>query len=190
MRYALLTLTLACLAACSSGPQVRADQDPAADFSSYRTYAFVEQPGTDRAGYSTLITTHFKNAIQRQMEARGYTLTDENPDLLVNFFTSMRERTDTRSSQGVFLGTRYYRDRFGIYSAWPLYARGSETTNYQVGTASVDVVDAARRQLIWEGVAEGRISSDARENPGQAIASAVEDIFAKYPVSPGSLPPR
>lgn len=189
MRYALLSLALACLAACTSGPKIRADQDPAADFSIYRSYAFVEQPGTDRAGYSTLITTHFKNAIQRQMEARGYTLTDENPDLLVNFFTSMSERTDTRAAPGVFLGTRYYRDRFGLYTAWPLYARGSETTRYEVGTASVDVVDAARKQLIWEGVAEGRITSEARENPGPAIAAAVEDIFARYPVKPGSLPP-
>lgn len=184
MRTFLLTAALACLAACASGPTVRADQDPDADFSRYRSYGFVDQSGTDRAGYSTLVTTHFKTAIRREMEARGYVYTEENPDLLVNFFTSMQERSDTRSTQGIFLGTQYYRNRFGVYTAWPLYSRDVETTNYQVGTASVDVVDAARKQLIWEGVAEGRITSEARENPGAAIADAVGDIFGKYPVKP------
>ena len=186
MRHLLLTAALIGLAACASGPTIRADQDPSADFSRYRTFNFVEEAGTDRAGYSTLVTTHFKTAIRQQMEARGYTLDEGNPDLLVNFFTSMRERTDTRSTPGVFLGTQYYRNRFGAYTAWPLYARDVETTNYQVGTASIDVVDASRRQLVWEGIAEGRISSEARENPGPAIASAVEDIFDKYPVKPGA----
>lgn len=190
MRSFLLMAALACLAACSSGPTIRADQDPSADFTRYRTWGFVEETGTDRAGYSTLVTTHFKNAIRTQMETRGYAYTEENPDLLVNFFTSMRERTDTRSSPGVFLGTRYYQNRFGVYTAWPLYARDVETSNYQVGTASIDVVDAARKQLIWEGIAEGRISDEARENPGPAIASAVADIFGKFPVATGSAPGR
>ncbi len=185
MRPMLLIAALACLAGCSSGPSVRADQDPAADFTRYRTYGFVDQSGTDRAGYSTLVTTHFKTAIRREMDARGFAHAEEDPDLLVNFFTSMQERSDTRTSQGVFLGTQYYRNRFGSYTAWPLYSRDVETTNYQVGTASIDVVDAERRQLIWEGVAEGRITSEARENPAAAISDAVEDIFGKFP-----LPPR
>lgn len=187
MRYTLLTTALLALAACASGPTIRADQDPAADFSRYRTYNFVPEPGTDRAGYSSLVTTHFRNAITREMQARGYTLAEENPDLLVNFFTSMRERSDTRTEPGVFLGTHIYRDRFGFYTAWPLYSgRRVETSTYKVGTASIDVVDAARRQLIWEGVAEGRITREAEENPGQAIADAVRDIFRKYPVAPVS----
>lgn len=183
MRLAMLILAATCLAACSSGPNIRADQDPGADFGMYRTFGFVAEPGTDRAGYSTLVTTHFKNAVRQEMEARGYTLAEENPDLLVNFFTSMRERSDTRSNPGVFLGTRYYRDRFGVYTAWPLYSRRDvETTTYKVGTASIDIVDAARRQLIWEGVAEGRLSDEVIDNPGPAIAATVSDIFERFPV--------
>lgn len=186
MRYAVLTAALICLAACASGPKIRADQDPAANFSTYRTWNFAPELGTDRAGYSTLVTAHFKQAVSREMQARGYSLDESNPDLLVNFFTSMNERTDTRSTPGLFLGTRYYRDRFGVYTAWPLYSRDVTTTTYKVGTASIDVVDASRKQLIWEGVAEGRLTDKVLENPGPAIDSAVTDIFAKYPVPPGA----
>ena len=52
-----------------------------------------------------------------------------------------------------------------------------------MGTASIDVVDAARKQLIWEGRAEGRLTTRMLEDPGPAIDKAVADIFDKYPVS-------
>lgn len=173
------------LGACSSGPQIRSDQDPSADFAAYQTYGFVSELGTDREGYSSLVTTHFKNAVNTEMQARGYRLVEQNPDLLVNFFTSMKERTETRN-EDVFLGTQLYRDRFGNYAAWPLYDRNTVTRNYEVGTASIDVVDARRRQLVWEGVAEGRIKPEDRDNPAESIASAVRDLFRRFPVAPGA----
>ena len=79
------------------------------------------------------------------------------------------------------LGTGYYGYRYGLYTAWPLYAPEVETVHYEVGTANVDVVDADARQLIWEGVAEGRLTEEALENPAEAIENAVEDMFAEFP---------
>lgn len=184
MRILLFTVALAGLVACSSGPTIRTDQDPAANFDAYRTYDFVDDVGTDRAGYSTLVTAHFKNAVSRELAARGFRQSSQNPDVLVNFFTSMRERTETSSSPGVFLGTQYYRTRQGVYTAWPLYGRDVSTTTYRIGTASVDLVDAQRKQLVWEGVAEGTLTDKVMENPGPSIDKAVREIFARYPVKP------
>lgn len=182
----LLIAALAVLAACTTGPRIRVDYDRAADFANYRTYNFAPELGTDRAGYSTLVTGHFKRAVSREMEARGYTLATDNPDLLVNFFTSMRERTDTQSTPRLVLGTGYYSHRLGLYTAWPLYGRDVTTTTYRVGTASIDVVDARRKQLVWEGVAEGRLTDKVLENPAPAIDSAVADIFRQYPARAGT----
>jgi hypothetical protein len=188
MRYLMLAATLALLSACATGPKVRTDSDPSANFASYRTYNFAPDPGTNRAGYSTLVTTHFRNAVGHEMEARGYVRAD-NPDLLVNFFTNVRERTEVQSTPEASFGIGYYRDRLGLYSAWPLYRRNSVTTDtYQVGLASIDVVDAKRKQLVWEGSAEGRITDRMRDDPGPAIADAVMKIFAKYPARAGSAP--
>lgn len=178
---------LLALAACASGPKIRTDHDPSADFRAYQTYGFVTEPGTDREGYSSLVTTHFKNAVNTEMQARGYRLVEQDPDLLVNFFTSMKDRTETRN-EDVFLGTQLYRNRFGTYTAWPLYDRNVVTRTYEVGTASIDLVDAKRRQLVWEGVAEGRIEPDDRDNPAESIASAVRDMFRKFPVAAGATP--
>ncbi|MEO8315965.1 MAG: DUF4136 domain-containing protein [Pseudomonadota bacterium] len=183
MRY-FLPVAFVLLAACATGPRIRTDLDPAANFAIYHTYNFAPELGTDRAGYSTLITADFKRVVSREMEARGYKLS-ENPDLLVNFFTSVRDRASVQSTP-VVVGVDYYRYRNGLYVAWPLYGRDVDTVQYQVGTASIDVVDAARKQLVWEGTAEGRLSSRAQKDPGPAIDRAVREIFERYPARAGS----
>jgi hypothetical protein len=183
MRKLLITLGLL-LAACATGPRVRTDLDPSANFTLYRTYNFAPETGTDRAGYSTLITARFKQAVSREMEARGYRLA-ESPDLLVNFFTSVRDATSVQSAP-VVVGVDYYRYRNGLYVAWPLYGNDVSTVHYRVGTASIDVVDAARKQLIWEGTAEGRLNSRALKDPGPVIEKAVKEIFERYPARAGS----
>lgn len=188
MRNLIFTATLALLTACVSTPRVRTDYDKSANFASYRTYNFAPELGTDRGGYSTLVTGHFKRAVSREMEARGYTLVTDRPDLLVNFYTSVRERTEVNSTPRVTFGAGYYAYRYGLYTAWPLYDRDVTTTQQQVGTANVDVVDAARKQLIWEGRVEGRLTERMMDNPGPAIDDAVAALFTKYPARAGAAP--
>ena len=49
---------------------------PDVNFASYQTFGFPEQTETDRGGYSTLITSYFKQAVRQQMETRGYQYVD------------------------------------------------------------------------------------------------------------------
>lgn len=177
----LLAFLLCVLGACASGPDIRIDSAPGVDFSRYSTYGFPEQTGTDRGGYETLITDHFKAAVREQMELRGYRYVDENPDLLVNFFANARERTRVRTRPAASTGFGYYGYRYGLYGAWPLYDRDTEVVTYPYGTANVDIVDARQKQLIWEGVAEGRIRSEHMENPRQAISEVVALLFTRFP---------
>ncbi len=39
----------------------------------YQSFGFVEHPDTDKAGYTTLTTRFPKDAVTREMLARGYT---------------------------------------------------------------------------------------------------------------------
>lgn len=168
------------LSGCATNrPDIRTDVAPDADFSSYSTFGFPEQTGTDRGGYSTLVTDYFKAAVRDQMEMRGYRYVDENPELLVNFYANVRERTQIRSRPAAAYG--YYGYRYGLYGAWPLYADDVETVTYPVGTANIDVVDAQEKQLIWEGVAQGRIAESDMNNPREAISDVVTQLFARFP---------
>lgn len=181
-RIGPLCLTVVLLAGCAAvGPKIRIDYDRTADFSAYRSYGFPAELGTDRGGYSTLITGYFKQAVDREMQQRGFTYSGTDPDLLVNFFARVRDVTDVRSQPVVWVGHGYYGYRYGLYGAWPLYADGVSTVHYKIGTANIDVVDARRRQLIWEGVAEGKLTQEAMRDPQTAIADVVAELFKRYP---------
>jgi hypothetical protein len=185
-RRGVLLFVLLLLAACSSGPDIRSDFDRSVDFGAYDSYGFVRELGTDRAEYSSLITNYFKESIRAEMEARGYRYDENAPDLLVNFYTSVRERTDVVSRPSPVFGAGYYSYRYGLYTAWPAYGYGYttqvDTYQYKVGTVNIDVVDAGRRQLIWEGVAEGRLKDKALAAPREPIRRVVGEIFQRYPL--------
>jgi hypothetical protein len=76
---AIAALVLAA-GATTTKRDIRIDYDRSADLGSYRTYGFPETVGTDRAGYSTLVTGYFKDAINREMQKRGYVYDEEDPD--------------------------------------------------------------------------------------------------------------
>ncbi|HEY7642775.1 MAG TPA: DUF4136 domain-containing protein [Steroidobacteraceae bacterium] len=177
------------LAGCATNrtPDIRVNQAPDANFSSYSTFGFPEQTGTDRGGYSTLVTSYFKQAVRDQMEQRGYHYVDENPDLLVNFYAKVREHTDVRSDPTFSPAFGYYGYRYGLYSAWPLYDRDVRTVTYPIGTANIDVVDAHRKQMIWEGVAEGVVHDEDMDHPKESIARVVTQLFARYPGRAGMV---
>lgn len=181
----LASLLVGC--ATQRGPEIRVNSDPSVDFSKYVTFGFPDQTGTDRGGYSTLVTDYFKAAVRDQMEARGYQYVEQNPDLLVNFYANVRERTQVRSSPRMSAGYGYYGYRYGLYSAWPMYANDVDTVTYKVGTANIDIVDARQKQMIWEGVAEGRIREADMERPREAIAAVVTQLFTRYPGRPGMV---
>jgi hypothetical protein len=183
LKLSLAALALAALAGCASNPtaDIRAHAAPDAEFASYSTFGFPEQTGTDRGGYSTLVTSYFKAAVRDQMEQRGYHYVDENPDLLVNFYAKVHERTETRTEPTFSAAYGYYGYRYGLYNAWPLYDNDVRTVTYPVGTANVDVVDARKKQMIWEGIAQGRVRDADMDNPREAISSVVTQLFARFP---------
>lgn len=170
----------AMLAACASGPTIRADADPGVNLASYKTFGFFEQVSTDKASYDTILSTRLKDATRRELEKRGYRYVESDPDLLVNFNVNVMNKTDVRSTPSASAG--FYGYRAGMYGAWAGYPQDVETVHYQEGTLSIDLVDAKKRQLVWQGVAQGRVNKEAVQNPGPAIDKVVTDIFAKYPV--------
>lgn len=160
---------------CASDPVIHSSYDRAADFASYRTFGFFDRLGTDASGYESLVTQALKAATRREMESRGYVYQASGGDLLVNFNASLTQQTRvTRSPAPI-----YYGYRFGYYSGWEDYE--TRVDQYSQGTLNIDVVDARRKRLVWEGVAIGHVTEKHRRNREAAIDAAVADIFARYP---------
>ena len=78
-------------------------------------------------------------------------------------------------------GFGYYGYRGGMYSAWGGY--DTEVSEYTVGTLNVDLVDAARKELVWEGTAVGRLRESDREEMAERVQSVIADVFAKHPLA-------
>jgi hypothetical protein len=165
---AAIAAALAAVAGCASRTEVRRDRDPAANLHAYRTFAFYEPLSVDGSRYSTLLGTRLKQATRAQLERSGYAYSEREPDLRVNLFLAVRERQELRSAAGAH---GWYR---GL-------GHGSETVAYRQGTLAIDLVDARRRVLVWQGVAEGRIDREAAESPGRVIDDVVGEIFAGFP---------
>ncbi len=183
-RAAVLAAGLLLGACAPPKPELRTDYDRSTDFSGYHTYAYFNPVGTDKAGYSSLTTQYFKQAIDKQMAARGYQKVESNPDLLVNFMANAVEKTDVRStpSSSVTMGTGYYGYRGGMYAAVPIYSTPDvQTIRYKVGTANVDVVDARQKKLLWTAVVEGKLTDEVMKNPQPAIEKVIGEMFMQYP---------
>jgi hypothetical protein len=178
----LAAASLLALGGCASAPDVRADYDRSADFTAYKTFAFFSPLGTDRGGYQSVVSQHLKAATQREMEARGMRLDPATPQLLVNFSATLSDKLRVTSMPMVTMGMGYYGYRGGIYSTWPLYADQSTVSQYKEGTLNIDVVDAARKQLVWEGVVTDSVTQKMLDNVPAAVDAAVKAAFMKFPV--------
>jgi hypothetical protein len=175
-------------AGCASGPDIRADYDRAADFGKYRTFGFVAQAGTDTAEFRSLATQALQAAAAREMEARGYTRSD-NPDLVINFKGKLEEKTDIESTPAPYYGPGWgYGGWYG--SPWGGYGGTEVTTRrYKVGTLVMDMIDREKRQAVFQGGIEGVVTKEMLENKQAAMNQAVAHIFSKYPFVAGQSTP-
>ncbi|RXR20478.1 DUF4136 domain-containing protein [Flavobacterium amnicola] len=157
------------LTACSS-VYVNTDYDKKANFSSYKTYAFLKS-GIDKAEISDLDKKRILYAIDDAMAAKGFTKS-ENPDILISIFTKERERVDMYQS---------YSFGWGWNPWWGMnYNRPVTTTE---GTLLIDVLDAKSKELVWQGKGSGYLTQNVDKKDAR-IAEFVTKILEKYPPQP------
>ncbi len=179
IRLALLLL-VALLAGCATGPRITTDTDPAADFASYRTFAFYDPLAVETKGYATPSSQRMKSAARREMESRGYVYDEAKPDLLVNINAYINERQDVISTPQLQFRT-YYNYRYNSYVQSAFWTDRTDVYNYSEGTLNIDLVDALRKQLVWEGIAVGRMANTKPAQRDTRIDSTIGEIFAQYP---------
>jgi hypothetical protein len=181
---------LAVSAGCASGAKINSDYDGTADFGSYKTWEFIEDAGPDYDGYESLFSQHMMEAIEIEMDLRGY-VRSSDPDIYLNFNAFIQDKTKVTQSpsMGPPMGMGgYYGYRGGYYGAWGGYGYGTETrvSQYTQGTFNIDIIDAKRMQLIWEAVAVGKVTDKHRENLRETVMNGVPEFFAHYPFTAGS----
>jgi len=171
--YAFLLLFTGLLLSCSS-VSVNTDYDKNVNFDQFKTYAY-DKKGIDKVELSDLDKKRILRAIDAEMALKGF-LKSDNPDLLVNIFTQSRERVDVNQ----FNAGWGYGWGWG-WNPW-MWGGGMNTSVSKriEGTLYIDMIDAKKKELIWQGVGEGILTQNVNKKE-ERINEFVKTILAKYP---------
>ncbi|MCX6171333.1 MAG: DUF4136 domain-containing protein [Flavobacterium sp.] len=170
-KIVFIPLLLLFFISCSS-VRVNSDYDKKIDFTLYKTYAFYKT-GIDKVEISDLDKKRILHSIDESLSAKGFTKS-ETPDLLINFYTKEREQVDVNQFN---MGWGY-----GWGWGWNPWMWGGNTTvtRYPEGTLYIDLIDASKKELIWQGEGEGVLTKDTNKKD-EVIKEFVTKILEQYP---------
>lgn len=163
------------MASCSS-VRVAADYDKQANFEQYKSFAFYK-PGIDKAEISDLDKRRILRAIEAELLAKGFTKS-ESPDMLVSIFTKSEQRVDVYNNNWGYGGWGW--GGFGPAWGWGWGFNQPMVSTSTEGVLYIDLVDAKKKELIWQGMGTGYLSQkmDKKE---ERIKEFVAKIMEKYP---------
>lgn len=168
----ILSVIVFAVASCST-IKVTSDYDKTAGFATYKTYMFTDEAmnlPVDELNRKRLIT-----AVEKELSVKGFTKVESNPDVIIDLrIKAEQKQTATATTTGGY-GYRYgWR---GGYSSTSI-----NYDTYTDGTLFIDMIDAAQKQLVWEGRGTKTLNPDASPEKKEAnINYAVTQIFTKYP---------
>ena len=167
----IVPLILLFITSCSS-VRVSSDYDTKADFNSYKTFAFYK-PGIDQAKISDLDKKRIMRAIETELLSKGLQKS-KTPDILISIFTKSRERVSVNSNIGFNYGWGW--------NPW-IWGGGSNLNinQYTEGTLFIDIIDANKKELLWQGIGSGVLTTRNVEQKEERVKEFVNEILLKYP---------
>lgn len=174
----LPVLLVAILLSSCSSVKVASDYDRGADFNTYKSFAFYKT-GIDKAEISDLDKRRILRAIEAELLAKGFTKSND-PDILVSIFTKAREKVNVWNNGW---------GPWGYGWGWtPWYWGGgfgfNQVTRSTEGVLYVDLIDASKKELVWQGMGTGYLSENM-DKKEERIKEFVTKIMERYP--PGSV---
>lgn len=168
----LSLLLLFSLASCDA-VRINSDYDKTTNFSAYKTYAFYKT-GIDKVEISDLDKKRILRSIDAEMTAKGFTKS-ETPDLLINITTKEVEKVNVNQFNAGF--------GYGWGFGWnPMFWGGgmNNVSTFDEGTLIIDLIDAAKKELIWQGQGIGHLTQNT-DLKDDNIKGFVTRILSQYP---------
>lgn len=164
----------ALMVGCAPSVTVRTDYEPGTNFAVYKTFTM----GDEKSDENPLAIQRIRRALEAELTAKGLTRVPADGDLSVRAHVRMRVDTKVDVWNTGGWGYGYYRGWGGAYGG-NTYV---DVRNVPVGTLVVDLVDRAKNEAVWRGIAEGTVSQDATpQESEQHINSAVAKMFQNFP---------
>lgn len=151
--------------------RVTYDYERNTDFSKYKTYNYYSDINS---GLSELDTKRLLDAFDTNLQARGYSLSDQ-PDFLIDIKSSEYQENQ-RSTVGVGMGGTGRHVGGGVSIGIPI---GQANVNRQI---QFDFVDEKGSGLFWQALSESQYNPNATpENREGLIKAIVNKVLEGFP---------
>ena len=169
--------------ATSANVGVSSDFDHAVNFRAYKTWAWYPKQANDTEGgpargYESFTDQRIRDAVSKDLTAKGLTETATSPDVYVAY--SVRVENKQQVGGGYPYGGYGYPYYGGYgYGGFGGYPYGGGSYNYKAGTVIIDIVDARRKELAWRGTGQAQLSQNSiSETETYRI---VNSVLGNYP---------
>ncbi len=183
----ILLLAVLSLAACGRGIEVRTVVAPETRLDGLRSFRILPVPGhrterplrdNDPMLVNSISNRALREDIRRGLLRHGYAEDEAQPDFLVAFYASAKEKLDvTTWDYGYPWRPRWWR---GFGGRPP----STTITEYIEGTVIIDVLDARSRELMWRGQGVSAVP-DEQEKYVRALDLTVRAILERFPKQTG-----
>lgn len=190
----LVILLMMMTAGCSVYSEYYTNFDRDADFTNYKTFAWLtDKDTTNEAFNNQIVRNNTRNYFSHCLGEMGMTVNVDSPDVLLELVVKsekkeMTEHSGRHPSGG---GWSYYQNPFYYPFPIPYYYRHSygygyscsytdRNVEYAAGTITLNVIDRKQNKLVWTGAAKGDLYDP--DLLSENLHPAVYSILKKYPV--------
>lgn len=172
-------------AGCAGTAHIQKDKN--ADFSKYKTYAWVDKPDAKEKNKNwkhDITEVNVRNSVNAELQKKGWSETTLNPDVIINYELlvekNQKEQQDPVYSEPY---TRsYYNRRTGRIHTfyYPSQFRGydSYSTTVREGTVTISMIDSQTDKAVWQGWTTSELNG--RNISSREIDRNVKTIFKKF----------
>jgi hypothetical protein len=173
--YLSSIILLVLLASCSS-VTTNYDYDLAVDFSQYKSFKIYDGetiPGDELAKHP-LIKKRVESSVIKEMTAKGYTASEEG-DMVIVIHAGVKDRMQVTNWGG-----------YGWYDPWwGPYGGRVDVNEYEESTLVIDIVDAAKKEMVWRGLGTKIVDNYSNQEKMQKmIDNYVAQILNEFPPPP------
>ncbi len=175
------------LAGCASTAHV--EKDDRADFSRYRTFAWIDKEGLGKNDRTNDLTEQkIKEAVNVELQkTAGWTEVKNRPDILLSYDVLV-ERSVKDNSSPVY-SNPYSRLVYNPYTRryatiyYPSEFMGYEHDQRPIreGTVTITMIDARTNKTVWQGWTTDEVNS--QNLTSKEIQNSVRSIFRKFDIA-------
>lgn len=187
--WGVYSIVVFLLASC--GTTAHIEKDDNADFSKYKTFAWIDKDGegrSDRNKNNDLTEQRIREAVNKELEkTAGWKEAKNRPDVLLSYDVLV-ERGTKESTNPVYtrpysrlVYNPYTRRYTTIY--YPSEFAGYERDERPIkeGTVTISMIDTKTDRTVWQGWTTDEVNS--RNLTTKEIQNSVKSIFKKFDVA-------